>query len=114
MGVSKKGRRKITYNDKLYVWYIALDYDSPYYILNIVSEDKALVLACPLELNKNYVISKGNMFQGQKTNGTWKRYLCPVYFPEIITPKIVSDIIRWAVDKKDSVEVEYDGKEIVV
>ncbi len=29
MGVGKKGRRKITYNDKLYVWYVALDCESP-------------------------------------------------------------------------------------
>lgn len=114
MGVGKKGRRKITYNDKLYVWYVALDCESPFYLLNIVSEDKSLILACPLGINTHYAISKGNIFQGQKTNGTWKRYLCPVHIPEVITPKLVSDIIRWAVDERGSVEVEYDGKEIVV
>ncbi len=71
------------------------------------AEDKSLILACPLGINTHYAISKGNIFQGQKTNGTWKRYLCPVDIREAITPKPVSDIIRWAVDGRDSVEVLY-------
>lgn len=114
MGINSKGKRKITYNDQLYVWHVSLDDESPYYILNIVSEDKKLILACPLGVDRNYVISKGTIFQGQKTSGRWQRYLCPVVFPEVITPKIVANIIRWAVDENDGVEVSNDGVEIVV
>lgn len=31
MGVRKKGRRKIRCSDKLYIWYVQLDFDSPNY-----------------------------------------------------------------------------------
>ena len=43
LGVSKKGRRKLTYNEKQYVWYVQEDNDSPYYCLNIISDDKQLI-----------------------------------------------------------------------
>ena len=55
MGVMKKGRRKITVSDKSYVWYIGSDYDSPYHVLNIVSDDKALILSCPLKTETAYI-----------------------------------------------------------
>lgn len=82
--------------------------------MHIVSEDKSLVLACPLGVSRNYVISKGKVFQGKKTSGRWQQYLCPICFPEITTPKTVSEIIQWAVDKRDGVEVVWNGVDIVV
>ena len=45
MGVRKKGRRRIVCDDQEYVWDVALDDESAYYILNICSEDKSLVLS---------------------------------------------------------------------
>ncbi len=45
MGVRKKGRRIIVCDDQEYVWDVALDDESAYYILNICSEDKSLVLS---------------------------------------------------------------------
>ena len=33
MAVKAKGRRRIVVEDKKYVWYVKIDYDSPYYIL---------------------------------------------------------------------------------
>ena len=47
MGVRKKGRRKIRCSDKLYIWYVQLDFDSPNYLLNVIAEDKTLILSCP-------------------------------------------------------------------
>ena len=72
LGVSKKGRRKLTYNERQYVWYVQEDNDSPYYCLNIISDDKQLVLTLPLGLDIKYVISKGKRFQNNKRNGCWE------------------------------------------
>ena len=55
MGVRKKGRRKITVDDKVYIWYVSPDDESDYYLLNIVSEDKSYVLTCPLKTEVSYL-----------------------------------------------------------
>lgn len=114
MGVCKKERRKLTYNGKQYVWYVALDSDSAYNCLNIISGDKRLVLSCPLSIKISYVISKGTEFQNKKTNGCWQRYICPIEIPKIITPKKVTEIINWAENDNKSVKVEWDGMNIVL
>ena len=114
MGVAKKGRRKITVSDKNYLWYIELDNDTPYYLLNIVSLDKALIISCPLNTKTAYIISKGNMFQNKKTNGNWNRYLLPFNVPETITPKFVSDIISWATQSEKAKETKWDGNDVPV
>ena len=114
MSVRKKGRRKITYENKKYVWYVGLDYDSPYYILNIISEDKQLIIACPLNRNTPYAISKGTLFQNCKSDGHWNRYRLPFDVPEIITPGFVSELISWATKGSDAVRIEWDGKDIFV
>lgn len=114
MSVRTKNRRKIIVKDNLYIWYLEMDNDSPYYLLNIVSEDKNLILSVPLHTETPYIISKGKIFQNAKTNGMWNRYLIPITIPEIITPKIVSEIIKWAVSETDAVIVEWNGRDIPV
>jgi hypothetical protein len=114
MAISKKGRRKIICNEKEYIWYVQMDEDSPYYCLNIASGDRRILLSCPLGVKTNYVICKGKEFQGKKKTGTWKRYITPVKIPEIITPKIVADIIIWAEEDGNAIAVEYDGVDIVL
>ena len=100
MAVRKKGRRKIVCNDKNYVWYVALDYESPYMILHIISEDKKLVLCYPLETN--YIVSLGRIFQGKNTDRQYHYYMLPTEPPEYITPKFESDIIAWATSDSNS------------
>ena len=107
MGVSTKGRRKITVDGKLYVWYVAKDDDSWYDILNIISENKEYVLAVPLNIKKWYIISKGRTFQGRITSGCWERYLLPMEIPEAVVPGIVADIIRWSVSGNDAEKVDW-------
>lgn len=93
MGVRKKGRRKIVCNNQEYVWYVALDDDSVYYILNIRSEDKSLILSYPIKTRTSYIISMGRVFQGKKTDGVWHRYRLPFEGVDIVTPEFVADII---------------------
>lgn len=114
MGVCKRHRRKITVNGGNFIWYVREDYDSPLYLLNIASEDKNLVLSCPLKTNISYIISKGKSFQRTKTNGCWNRYLLPFETPEIITPEFVERLISWATGEPDAVKIPYDGKNIIV
>lgn len=103
MGVRKKGRRKITVDEKEYVWYVSLDDYSDYYLLNIASEDKSYVLTCPLKTEIPYLISKGKLLKNEKTDGTWKRYELPFDIPEIITPVFVTKVISWATQKGEAI-----------
>lgn len=112
MSVRTKGKRKITVNNKEYVWYIELDSEHP--ILNIISEDKSLIISCPLKVKNSYIISKGIIFQNEKRDGCWKRYSLPFSVPEIITPKFVKELILWADQGKNAIEVVWDGKDIIV
>ena len=57
MVVRGKGRRKISVGDTEYIWYVEMDYDSPYHILHIVSMDKHLILARPIDSETPYIIS---------------------------------------------------------
>ena len=114
MGTAKKGRRKITVLKKDYVWYVKLDDDSEYYVLNILSDDKAFIVSCPLKTETAHIISKGNVFQNKKTNGIWSRYLLPFNILEIITPKFVSEIIFFAAHGDKAAEVKWNGNDVPV
>ena len=100
MGVLLKGRRRIYYNGQNFVWWVAPDSDDCDQIyLNIVSEDKSIVLAYKVCDGSFHIINKGRRFQGEKTSGKWK--LCKIPFESpliIVTPKDVVKIIAWAVD----------------
>ena len=114
MSVSTKGRRKIIVNEKVYVWYVKPDDDSPFHILNIISEDKKLIISCPLKIKTPYVISKGSMFQDKQTAGYWERYLLPFSIPEIITPQFISEVILWATQGEQTVKVAWNTINIPV
>lgn len=105
MSIRTKGRRKIIVGEQTYIWYVGLDDDSPYNVLNIVSDDKYLILSCPLQTKTEYVISKGRVFQTKETNGGWNRYLLPFHIPDIITPKFVEQLIVWATHNTGAIPV---------
>lgn len=112
MAVRTLKRRKIKCDGIDYVWYVKEDDDYPCYILHVVSDNKQLILSYPLDGNVSYVISKGAIFQNYGSDGCWARYLYPAPFPCAVTPKLVSELIRWAVYGKDAVRTQWDGKEI--
>ncbi len=84
MSISTKRRRKIIVGDREYVWYVAEDDDSAYDVLNIVSDDKYLILSCPLKTGKDYVISKGRVFQKKEIHMGWSRFLLPFSIPDAV------------------------------
>ena len=105
MSVRTKGRRKIIVSDQTYIWYVALDDDSAYNILHIASDDKHLILSCPLQTKTAYVISKGRIFQAKETNRIWNRYLLPFDIPESITPSFVEKVIVWSTQDTDATPI---------
>ena len=109
MSIRSKGRRKIIVDGQTYLWYIALDDESPYNILNIVSDDKYLILSCPLQTKTEYIISKGRVFQGKETKEGWCRYLLPFSIPERITPKFVEKLIVWSTQNTDAVKIQWNN-----
>ena len=96
MSIRRKGRRRIIVGGRRYTWYVAPDDDSPLLMLQIVSEDKYLILTCPLRTDPVYVISKGRCFQARPSNGLWNRYMLPFALPDAITPEFVAKLIVWA------------------
>ena len=113
MGVGKKGRRKISVGDTEYIWYVKMDYDSPYHILHIMSMDKHLILACPIVSETPYIISKGKVFQ-KNTNGIWNRYLLPFDIPKSVTSSFVAKIITWAIQDISTEGIVWNGKNIPI
>lgn len=102
MGVLKKARRSIEYKGQTFIWWVGTNKDDEDKIwLNIVSDDKKIVLAYRVGEGDFSIISKGRFFQGRKTSGCWERYQYPMKeSPMIITPKFVHELIVWAVDGK--------------
>lgn len=96
MSVRTKSRRKITVDGEMYVWHVEKNAESDWNMLNIVSMDKSFVLSVPMGLKTPYLISKGRIFGGRKTDGIWHRYLLPVDVPEAITPAFVAAVIKLA------------------
>lgn len=105
MSIRTKGRRRITVGGQNYVWYVALDDDSPFHVLNIISDDKHLILSCPLHTGTDYVISKGRVFRTKETNGHWNRYLLPFPVPESITPEFIRKLIVWSAQNTDAIPI---------
>ena len=112
--ISAKGKRKIEVDGKTYVWNVAEDYDSPYKVIQIVSADKKMILAVPLQVPRPYAISKGSVFQGHPTGGGWERYALPFVIPNAITPGFVAELIRWSVYGNDAEAVAWDGNDYPV
>ena len=113
MSIRTKGRRKIIVEGQTYIWYVALDNDSPYNVLHIISDNKNLILSCPLHTKTEYVISKGRIFQAKETKG-WNRYFLPFRIPDRITPKFVEQLIVWSTQNTDAIKANWNGNDIPV
>ena len=114
MSIQKKNRRSVNVDSVQYIWYVAPDVDGPYDLLHIISEDKSIVLTVPLNMEEKYIISKGRLFQEKKASGQWERYRLPVKPGKEITPALVAEIIRWAVNGEEAETVNWDGNKFPV
>lgn len=106
MGVSGKGRRTLRYKDTKFIWWVSPEEDDCDKIyLNIVSEDKSIILSYNVGDGGCFVVtSKGRVFQGHKTSGNWESYSIPFKEPlMIVTPRDVERFVEWAVDGRGAV-----------
>ena len=106
--LSTKGKRKIEVDGRPFVWNVEPDFDSPYKVLQFASDDKHMILAVPLQTSEAYIISKGTVFQGNPTSGSWERYALPFAVPDAITPKFVAELIKWSTEGKEAKAVNWD------
>lgn len=107
MGVSGKGRRTLRFKEREFIWWVSPEEDDCDKIyLNIVSEDKSIILSYRVGDGSFVIISKGRIFQGHKTSGNWETYSIPFKDPlMIVTPGDVKRIVEWAVDGRGAVPI---------
>lgn len=112
MAVKKKNRRSIQCFNQSYIWYVCEDNDHwDRNVLHIISPDKQMILAYPVQNTTPYIVSIGKNFQNQRLH-CWKRYLYPYDDVYPITPKFVCELIDWALHGEGGVEVEWNDVDI--
>ena len=120
MGISTKGKRKITVFGQRYIWFVDGESDYSYgshsIVVQVVSCDRKFIASYQLMQpdNARFVIIKGNEFSGVETGHSWKRFLCPKWESNfIVTPKVVRSLIEWCLDEnKQLIEVVWKGEAI--
>ena len=127
MSISKRGRRKITVNDRLYVWFITDReelglYRLPdntllllYHLLHIISDDKKFHVTYAMgqhDLPEPYLPHLcviGREFPHLLKAGAY--VATPCWDDYNVTPRFVREIILWCLDENKSVvEVDRRGK----
>ena len=95
MGFSKKGKRKIIYNEEIFYWFVKRDEDYSTDYLNIIKEDRSLVIFYRVnQISDEFIHPKVFIEKSSRL----KTGLYPFFPPlsdEIITPKTVSNILKW-------------------
>lgn len=96
MAISKKGKRSITVNDRVYLWWVSEEYDQTAFDgiqVRIVAEDQALYFKYGLQQapEKRFLVAALGHDAGSI------HLLCPKFEndQEIITPSGISALIKW-------------------
>lgn len=101
MAVATKSRRKVTVEGKQYVWYVAENGDGPGMVLHVISPDKQFIVKYQVDqpTGEEYVVVIGPRFSGAETGGPWKRFLCPRFAENAVTPSCVRELIQWCLNE---------------
>jgi hypothetical protein len=115
MAIRKKHRRKLTLNNRQFVWYVSDDYDSADMVLHVVSEDKKFIVNYHLEQpdSHRFLIVLGKEFPGfSDAGGRWIRVKCPKWeVDSIVTPSAVRHLIEWCLfEERELVRVNWKGE----
>jgi hypothetical protein len=95
MAISKKGKRKIIYNEELFFWYIKKDDDYGTDYLNIVKEDRSVVIYYRInQINDEFIHPKITVQKSPRLKSGLYNFFPPLS-DEIITSKTVSRILKW-------------------
>src|SRR5262245_14654175 len=100
MAGRKKGRRKLTVGDRLFVWYVADDPESGGMVLHVISEDKRFIARYDLSQTetRRFLTILGKEFgRVQGTGNCWRRFRCPAWENDgVIAPSSVRSLIDWS------------------
>ncbi len=115
MGISTKNRRKLTIDDRCYVWYVIEDCDSSNYVLHVLSDDKQFIVHYHLKQHddaRHLTVLGAEFRRAIGTGGVWRRFRCPKWDVEndVVTPRNVRNLIDWCQSSGDVIEVDYAGK----
>ena len=114
MAVSKKGKRKLVYNDREFYWYFKMT--DPDLTLHVISDDKKFIVSYqrPYENKDPFVVINGKEFKGIKDTGSCSiRVLAPNWKDDQITPGFVRKLIIWCLEEdKEITLVNYLGQRI--
>lgn len=120
MGISKKNKRKLIFQEQDFYWWIKEEFDGNGGMLeiNIATEDKSFLVkyyAIQDKSTTRYLTVIGKFFSGLlQKNGNWKRFACPNFVPTFknhgIGPKNIESILTWCYNpEKTLIEVDYMG-----
>lgn len=123
MGISKKNKRKLVFQDQEFYWWVKEEFDGNGGMLevNIATEDKAFLIryyAIQEQSVNRHITVIGKSFPGlERKNGNWKRFVCPDFIPNFtnngVSPKDVVSILEWCYDiTKDLIPVNYKGEKV--
>ena len=95
MGFSKNGKRKIIYNENIFYWFVKRDEDHGTDYLNIIKEDRSLVIFYRVNQIGDEFIHPKIFVEKSSRLKTGLYSFFPPLSDEIITPKTVRKILKW-------------------
>ena len=95
MAFSKKGKRKIIYNEEVFYWFVKRDEDYSTDYLNIIKEDSSLVIFYRINQISDEFIHPKVFIEKSSRLKTGLYSFFPPLSDEIITPKTVEKILKW-------------------
>jgi len=118
--MSKKGRRKIVRNDRIFYWCVRHDdEDDDRLYLVIASDDKKFIVSYmlgqrdqerPFSPATPLIIVKGAEFKGLADLGhIWERFAVPEWEDDVVTPSLVAQIIDWCLTTETVTPVNWKG-----
>lgn len=123
MGIAKKNKRKLIFQEQTFYWWISDEFDGNRGMLavNIATEDKAFLVKYYAiqnqEMNRHLAVI-GKDFPGmQRKKGNWERFVCPDFIPSFhnngIGPRHIQSILEWCYDlEKPLIPVNNKGERI--
>ncbi len=100
MPARRMNRRKLTFQDREFLWYVRKDPDSAGKVLHVLSHDKRFVVMYEFASGPRFVVVVGREFPGlPTTGGSHTRLRCPPWEDDAtINERFVLRLVEWCFD----------------